>query len=301
MTSNQSHQTLISGSISIDKIINKYGTYENVLGGSAAYALLSTPKKKCQLVGVVGSDFPDQYLSLFDTHSITLDDLIVADGKTFTWGGEYTPDFSSRETLYVDPGIAESCLPVLSNESKQCEYLLLGNTSPNVQLTILDQIESKPFIILDTFKLYIDIALADLKKTMQRSDLLCINYNEALYLSKLSNPSLDDIAKCILDMGVKSLIIKKGEEGASFFNNQDTFSIGAYYVNQVMDTTGAGDSFAGGLISSLMNGSDIKEAMVEGSVMASFCIENIAHRGLISFSEEEYTLRKKWLQSSLTT
>ena len=168
-------------------------------------------------------------------------------------------------------------------------------------MSILDQIESKPFIVLDTFKLYIDIALEDLKKTMQRSDLLCINYNEALYLSKLSNPSLDDIAKCILDMGVKSLIIKRGEEGASFFDNQNNFSIAAYYVNQVMDTTGAGDSFAGGLISSLMNGADIKEAMVEGSVMASFCIENIAHRGLISFSEEEYTLRKKWLQSSLTT
>ncbi|MEE3139478.1 MAG: PfkB family carbohydrate kinase [Candidatus Neomarinimicrobiota bacterium] len=301
MTSNQSHRTLIAGSISIDKIINKYGTYDNVLGGSAAYALLATPKKGCQLVGVVGSDFPDQYLNLLDNHSITLDDLMIPDGKTFTWGGEYAPDFSSRETLYVNPGIAERCLPVLSGKSKQCEYLLLGNTSPKVQLAILDQIETKPFIILDTFKLYIDTTLEDLKKTMHRSDLLCINYNEALYLSKLSNPSIDDIAKCILDMGVKSLIIKKGEEGASFFNNQDNFSIAAYYVDQVMDTTGAGDSFVGGLISSLMNGADIKEAMVEGSVMASFCIENIAHKGLISFPEEEYTLRKKWLQSSLTT
>ena len=301
MTSNQSHRTLIAGSISIDKIINKYGTYDNVLGGSAAYALLATPKKRCQLVGVVGSDFPDQYLNLLDNHSITLDDLMIPDGKTFTWGGEYAPDFSSRETLYVNPGIAESCLPVLSGKSKQCEYLLLGNTSPKVQLAILDQIETKPFIILDTFKLYIDTTLEDLKKTMHRSDLLCINYNEALYLSKLSNPSIDDIAKCILDMGVKSLIIKKGEEGASFFNNQDNFSIAAYYVDQVMDTTGAGDSFVGGLISSLMNGANIKEAMVEGSVMASFCIENIAHKGLISFPEEEYTLRKKWLQSSLTT
>ena len=112
MTSNQSHRTLIAGSISIDKIINKYGTYDNVLGGSAAYALLATPKKGCQLVGVVGSDFPDQYLNLLDNHSITLDDLMIPDGKTFTWGGEYAPDFSSRETLYVNPGIAESCLPV---------------------------------------------------------------------------------------------------------------------------------------------------------------------------------------------
>ena len=297
----KSYNTLISGSISIDKIINKYGTYTNVLGGSAAYALCSTPEKTCQLIGVVGNDFPEEHLNLVNRYSMTLSDLKIADGKTFTWGGEYTSDFSSRTTLYVDPGIAESCLPVLSQESKECDYVLLGNTSPIVQLSILDQIESAPFIMMDTFKLYIDIALNDLKKTMCKSDLLCINYNEALHLSQLSNPSLEDMAKSILDMGVKTLIIKKGENGASFFDGKNNFSIGAYYVNQVKDTTGAGDCFAGGLIHSLSKGSDIIDAVIDGSVMASFCIEDIGHKGLLSFSKQEYESRKKWLKNSLTS
>ena len=155
--------------------------------------------------------------------------------------------------------------------------------------------------MMDTFKLYIDIALKDLKATMCKSDLLCINYNEALHLSKLSDPSLADMAKCILDMGVKSLIIKKGEDGASFFDGRNNFSIGAYYVDKVKDTTGAGDCFAGGLIHSLSQGSDIMDAVVDGSVMASFCIEDIGHQGLLSFSQEEYLSRKKWLKNSLTS
>ena len=132
----KSHNTLISGSISIDKIINKYGTYTNVLGGSASYALCSTPEKTCQLIGVVGNDFPEEYINLANQYSISLSDLRIAEGKTFTWGGEYKSDFSSRTTLYVDPGIAESCLPVLSDQSKQCNYILLGNTAPTVQLSI---------------------------------------------------------------------------------------------------------------------------------------------------------------------
>lgn len=297
----KSHNTLISGSISIDKIINKYGTYTNVLGGSASYALCSTPEKTCQLIGVVGNDFPEEYINLANQYSISLSDLRIAEGKTFTWGGEYKSDFSSRTTLYVDPGIAESCLPVLSDQSKQCNYILLGNTAPTVQLSILDQIESKPFVMMDTFKLYIDIALEDLKTTIRKSDLLCINYNEALHLSKLSNPSLDDMAKCILDIGVKSLIIKRGEDGASFFDGKNNFSISAYYVDEVKDTTGAGDCFAGGLIHSLAQGANIMDAVVDGSVMASFCIEDIGHRKLLSFSKEEYLSRKKWLKNSLTS
>ena len=136
---------------------------------------------------------------------------------------------------------------------------------------------------------------------MRKSDLLCINYNEALHLSQLSQPSLDDMAKCILDMGVKSLIIKKGEDGASFFDGNNNFSIGAYYVDEVKDTTGAGDCFAGGLIHSLSKGSDMMDAVVDGSAMASFCIEDIGHKGLLSFSEEQYLLRKKWLKNSLTS
>jgi len=300
MTSNHSHQALVFGSISIDKIINRYGTYNNVLGGSAAYALLATPPKTCQLIGVVGDDFPNKYFDLLGGHSNSLDDLTIETGNTFIWGGEYQPDFSSRKTLYVDPGISEKYTPILSSQSKDCDYLLLGNTLPRLQLMILDQIDSNPFVILDTFKLYIDIANEDLKKTISKSDLLCINYNEALALCNLSKPTLQDMAHCILDMGTKSVIIKQGENGASFFDNNTHFSIGAYPVETVMDTTGAGDAFAGGLLSAKMLGKDIEQSMICGATTASFCIEDISYTGLSSISDSKYQLRKEWIKSTLT-
>tara|TARA_X000000368_G_scaffold151690_1_gene119564 strand:+ start:3864 stop:4769 length:906 start_codon:yes stop_codon:yes gene_type:complete len=300
MTSNQSHKALVFGSISIDKIINRYGTYENILGGSASYALLATPKNTCQLIGVVGDDFPKEHFDFLGNHSNNLDDLTIEKGKTFTWGGEYQFDFSSRKTLYVDPGISEKYKPVLSSNSRNCDYLLLGNTLPRLQLMLLEQIESDPFVILDTFKLYIDIANKDLKKAISKSDLLCINYNEALALSDLHNPTIKDMADCILQMGTKSLIIKNGEQGASFFNYEKYFSIGAYPVKRVIDTTGAGDSFVGGFLSAKMKGKNIKESMICGATMASFCIEGISCRGLLSISEDEYQTRKEWIKLSLT-
>ena len=300
MTSNQSHQALVFGSISIDKIINRYGTYDNVLGGSASYALLATKSKECQLVGMVGSDFPKNHFNLLGNHSINLDDLKIEEGKTFCWGGEYTHDFSSRETLYVDPGVSEKYQPILSESSKQCEYLLLGNTHPKLQLAVLEQIESNPFIILDTFKLYMDIANSDLKKIISKSNLLCINYNEAVHLSGLKNHNLNEIADYLLSLGSDSLIIKQGEDGATFFDKNTTFSIKAYPVSKVMDTTGAGDAFAGGILSSKIAGKNMEESMVAGATMASFCIENIAHEGIVKVSDPEYKLRKEWIQSSLT-
>ena len=300
MTSNQSHQALVFGSISIDKIINRYGTYDNVLGGSASYALLATKSKECQLVGMVGSDFPKNHFNLLGNHSIDLKDLKIEEGKTFCWGGEYTHDFSSRETLYVDPGVSEKYQPILSESSKQCEYLLLGNTHPKLQLAVLEQIESNPFIILDTFKLYMDIANSDLKKIISKSNLLCINYNEAVHLSGLKNHNLNEIADYILSLGSDSLIIKQGEDGATFFDKDTSFSIKAYPVSKVMDTTGAGDAFAGGILSSKIAGKNIEESMIAGAAMASFCIESIAHEGIVKVSDSEYKLRKEWIQSSLT-
>ena len=300
MTSNQSHQALVFGSISIDKIINRYGTYDNVLGGSASYALLATKSKECQLVGMVGSDFPKNHFNLLGNHSIDLEDLKIEEGKTFCWGGEYAHDFSSRETLYVDPGVSEKYQPILSESSKQCEYLLLGNTHPKLQLAVLEQIESNPFIILDTFKLYMDIANSDLKKIISKSNLLCINYNEAVHLSGLKNHNLNEIADYILSLGSDSLIIKQGEDGATFFDKNTSFSIKAYPVSKVMDTTGAGDAFAGGILSSKIAGKNIEESMIAGAAMASFCIESIAHEGIVKVSDSEYKLRKEWIQSSLT-
>ena len=202
--------------------------------------------------------------------------------------------------MYVDPGVSEKYQPILSESSKQCQYLLLGNTHPKLQLEVLNQIESNPFIILDTFKLYMDIANSDLKKIISKSNLLCINYNEAVHLSGLKNHNLNEIAENILSLGSDSLIIKQGEDGATFFDGNTSFSIKAYPVSKVMDTTGAGDVFAGGILSSKMAGKNMKESMIAGATMASFCIESIAHEGIVKVSDSEYKLRKEWIQSSLT-
>jgi sugar/nucleoside kinase (ribokinase family) len=145
-----------------------------------------------------------------------------------------------------------------------------------------------------------DIANSDLKKIISKSNLLCINYNEAVHLSGLKNHNLNEIADYILSLGSDSLIIKQGEDGATFFDKDTSFSIKAYPVSKVMDTTGAGDAFAGGILSSKIAGKNIEESMIAGAAMASFCIESIAHEGIVKVSDSEYKLRKEWIQSSLT-
>ena len=248
MTSNQSHKAIVFGSISIDKIVNKYGTFSNVLGGSAAYALLANKKNTCELVGVVGNDFQQKHFNLLSEHSISTNSLTKLDGNTFCWGGEYKDNFSSRETLYVDAGVSESYLPDLSEDSKNCPYLLLGNTAPRLQTELLNQMQNNPFTLLDTFKLYIDIANKELKELLKRVDLFCINFNEARAISGMDGAVLSRMAKFILDLGPKSLIIKDGKNGSHFFDSQDHFSIKAFPIDKVIDTTGAGDAYIGGVL-----------------------------------------------------
>ena len=256
MTSNQSHKAVVFGSISIDKIVNKHGTFSNILGGSAAYALLANKKNTCELVGVVGNDFQENHFNLLSEHSITTSSLTQLDGNTFCWGGEYKDDFSSRETLYVDPGVSESYIPDLSQHSKNCPFLLLGNTAPHLQMQLLDQMQSNPFILLDTFKLYIDIANKELKALVERADLFCINFNEARALSGMNGSDLKEMSKAILDLGPKSLIIKDGKNGSHFFDTNNNFSIKALPVDKVIDTTGAGDAYIGGVLMGKMNGKE---------------------------------------------
>jgi len=301
MTSNQSHKAVVFGSISIDKIVNKYGAFSNVLGGSAAYALLANKKNTCELVGVVGNDFQNNHFNLLSEHSISTNSLTKLDGNTFCWGGEYLDDFSSRETLYVDPGVSESYLPNLSEDSKNCPYLLLGNTAPHLQTELLNQMQNNPFILLDTFKLYIDIANKKLKALVKRVDLFCINFNEARALTGMNGSNLGDMAQSILDLGPKSLIIKDGKNGSYFFDSQNNFSIKAFPVKNVIDTTGAGDAFIGGILMGKMNKMNIFESMKIGAVTASFCIEGVGVDGLCSMEELEFKKRLNWMHQNHTS
>ena len=301
MSSNQSHKSIVFGSISIDKIVNRHGSYSDVLGGSAAYALLANKQNTCELVGVVGDDFQDYHFDLLSNHSISTNSLTKLNGNTFCWGGEYQHDFSSRKTLYVDPGVSETYLPDLSENSKNCPFLLLGNTAPHLQTALLNQMDNKPFILLDTFKLYIDIANKELKDLIKRVDLFCINFNEAIALSGQSGSDISEMSKAILDLGPKSLIIKDGKKGSYFFDSNNQFSIKAYPVKEVIDTTGAGDAYIGGLLMGKMNGMSILDSMKIGAVTASFCIEGIGVDGLLKITSDEFDKRLDWMHSNHTS
>lgn len=301
MSSNQSHKSIVFGSISIDKIVNKHGSYSDVLGGSAAYALLANKQNTCELVGVVGDDFQDYHFDLLSNHSISTNSLTKLNGNTFCWGGEYQRDFSSRKTLYVDPGVSETYLPELSENSKNCPFLLLGNTAPHLQTALLNQMDNKPYILLDTFKLYIDIANKELKDLIKRVDLFCINFNEAIALSGQSGSDINKMSKAILDLGPKSLIIKDGEKGSYFFDSNNQFSIKAYPVKEVIDTTGAGDAYIGGILMGKMNGMSILDSMKIGAVTASFCIEGIGANGLLKITTDEFDKRLDWMHSNHTS
>ena len=301
MSSNQSHKSIVFGSISIDKIVNRHGSYSDVLGGSAAYALLANKQNTCELVGVVGDDFQDYHFDLLSNHSISTNSLTKLNGNTFCWGGEYQHDFSSRKTLYVDPGVSETYLPDLSENSKNCPFLLLGNTAPHLQTALLNQMDNKPFILLDTFKLYIDIANKELKHLIKRVDLFCINFNEAIALSGQNGSDISEMSKAILDLGPKSLIIKDGKKGSYFFDSNNQFSIKAYPVKEVIDTTGAGDAYIGGILMGKMNGMSILDSMKIGAVTASFCIEGIGANGLLKITTDEFDKRLDWMHSNHTS
>ena len=301
MSSNQSHKSIVFGSISIDKIVNRHGSYSDVLGGSAAYALLANKQNTCELVGVVGDDFQDYHFDLLSDHSISTNSLTKLNGNTFCWGGEYQHDFSSRKTLYVDPGVSETYLPDLSENSKNCPFLLLGNTAPHLQTALLNQMDNKPYILLDTFKLYIDIANKELKHLIKRVDLFCINFNEAIALSGQNGSDINEMSKAILDLGPKSLIIKDGKKGSYFFDSNNQFSIKAYPVKEVIDTTGAGDAYIGGILMGKMNGMSILDSMKIGAVTASFCIEGIGANGLLKITPDEFDKRLDWMHSNHTS
>ena len=302
MSSNQSHKAVVFGSISVDKIINKHGTFSDVLGGSAAYALLANKVKTCDLVGVVGNDFSNEHFQLLSKYSATTNNLTRGNGKTFCWAGQYVDDFSSRKTLYVEPGVSDTYLPHLSNDSKECSYLMLGNTAPHLQKKILSQIKGQPYTLLDTFKLYIDTANEELKSLLKDIDVFCINFNEAKALSEQDGSNLFQMAQTILNFGPKSLIIKNGEHGSCYFDrNNKKFKIKAFPVKKVIDTTGAGDAYLGGILMAKMQGMHIYDSMKVGAIMASFCIEGVGVEGLLKFSNDEFQKRLDWINRSHTS
>ncbi len=285
---------LTVGTVAFDAIETPFGKTDKIIGGAATYISLAASyfHKPINMVSVIGDDFPEDALETLRNHGSNTDGIKVKEGeKTFFWSGKYHNDMNTRDTLATELNVLADFNPVILDNYKDCEFLMLGNLTPSVQMAVIDQLENRPkLVVLDTMNFWMDIALDELKSVLKKIDVLTINDEEARQLS--GEYSLVKAAQSILQMGPEHLVIKKGEHGALLFNKESVFFAPALPLEDVFDPTGAGDSFAGGFIGYLANTRDIsfdnmKRAIIFGSAMASFCVEKFGTERLIGLSQEE--------------
>src|SRR3954451_3085913 len=268
---------LIVGSTALDSIKTPKAENPRLLGGSASHsAIAASFFGPVRLVGVVGDDFPRRYLQLYKRHRIDLQGLQVLPGKTFHWSGEYELNMNNRRTLLTELGVFETFSPTLAKAHQASPFVLLANIAPSLQLHVLNQMRRPEFVIADTMDLWLNIALADLLKLLKRLDAFVLNDSEAHMLTKEDN--MFSAIKKIHRLGPKYVIIKKGSHGSILSSPRGFFICPAYPLHCVVDPTGAGDSFVGGMIGYLATAKgsiadNIRRAMVYGSVTASFCCE----------------------------
>jgi len=291
---------LIVGTVAFDAIETPFGKTDKIVGGAATYISLSSSffTKNLNLVSVVGEDFPESAIKMLQNHNVDIQGLQIKKGeKTFFWSGKYHNDMNTRDTLETQLNVLETFNPIVPEQHKECDFLMLGNLVPSVQKKVLDQMKKRPkLVVLDTMNFWMDNFLGDLLESLKEVDVLTINDEEARQLS--GEYSLVKAAKKILSMGPKYLIIKKGEHGALLFNNKEVFFAPALPLEDVFDPTGAGDSFAGGFIGYLEKTNDIsfenmKRAVIHGSAMASFCVEKFGTQKLEELSNEDVETRLK--------
>lgn len=289
---------LVIGSVAFDAIETPFGKTDKIIGGAATYVALSASyfKKPINLVAVVGGDFPKSDIHLLEQHGIDTKGLQIKENeKSFFWAGKYHNDMNSRDTLVTELNVLADFDPIIPESYQDCKYLMLGNLAPKVQSTVINRMKKRPkLIVMDTMNFWMDIAHEDLLETISMVDVLTINDEEARQLSK--EYSLVKAAKKILQMGPKYLIIKKGEHGAFLFNKEQVFFAPALPLEDVFDPTGAGDTFAGGFIGYIAKHDDIsfetmKNAIIYGSAMASFCVEKFGTERIINLSKTQIDQR----------
>ncbi|MEL0173115.1 MAG: PfkB family carbohydrate kinase [bacterium] len=280
------HESLILGSVALDTIETKYGKAENLLGGSATYATIAAGLYGDAIpVGIVGDDFPKDGLDIFEKFSKNLKDLDQQPGGTFKWGGKYHENGDDRDTLFTDLGVFENFNPSIHTSNKNASWLFLANIHPSLQLSVLKQCTNAPLVVTDTMNLWIDSTPEELKKIISKTNILLINESELHLLTKEQN--VDKSIKEVLSMGPEKVIVKFGSKGAKCFSENENIAVGVYPVKKVIDPTGAGDVFGGGFISGLVDGLSIKEAMLRGSALASFCIEDFGVKKLLNVNVNE--------------
>ena len=282
------------GTVAFDAIQTPFASSGKIVGGAASYIGLSASQftKEQHIISVIGDDFPQSFITELESRGVNTEGLECRTGeKSFFWEGKYHMDMNSRDTLTTDLNVLADFKPVVPESAKQSDYVMLGNLDPNVQASVLDQMAKRPkLVVLDTMNFWMDIALEPLKVVLQRIDVLTINDEEARQLS--GEHSLVKAAQNILTMGPSTLVIKKGEHGALLFNQDEVFFAPALPLEEVLDPTGAGDSFAGGFIGYLAHTDDtsfanMKRAVVLGSALASFTCEQFGTERLLSLTQGE--------------
>ncbi|HCA82920.1 MAG TPA: sugar kinase [Flavobacteriales bacterium] len=289
---------LTVGTVAFDTIETPYGKAEMVIGGACTYISWSASyfTNHIHLVSIVGDDFPDHELQKLKNRGVSMDGLkIVEGGKSFFWAGRYHNKMNNRDTLITDLNVLAEFDPKLPDGAKSSKYVMLGNLTPAIQKSVLDQLDgSQKLIALDTMNFWMDIALDSLKEVMKKVDVITINDEEARQLS--GEYSLVKAARKILTMGPKYVVIKKGEHGALLFDKEHMFFAPALPLEEVMDPTGAGDTFAGGFIGFIAHTKDIsfenmKRAIIIGSSLASFTVEKFGTERILDLKESEIDAR----------
>ena len=288
----------VVGTMAFDDIETPFGKSDKIVGGSASYIAWAASNfvQPVNQVSVIGGDFPQAELDALTKRGVALEGVQVKkDEKSFYWAGKYHLDMNSRDTLVTELNVLADFEPVIPASYQGSEFLILGNLSPQVQMSVINQLSPRPkLIVMDTMNFWMDIALDDLLKTIKMVDVLVVNDSEARQLT--GEFSLVKAAKKILTMGPRYLVIKKGEHGALLFHENHVFFAPALPLEDVFDPTGAGDTFAGGFIGHLAKTKDIsfenmKTAIIVGSAMASFCVEKFGATRLREISKEDISAR----------
>ncbi|KRD11248.1 sugar kinase [Flavobacterium sp. Root901] len=298
------NKLLIVGTVAFDAIETPFGKTDKILGGAATYIGLSASFFKLQsaIVSVVGDDFPQEHLDLLTSRNIDISGIeIVKGGKTFFWSGLYHNDLNSRDTLVTELNVLADFQPKVPQNYKDADVVMLGNLHPLVQSSVLDQMEKKPkLVVLDTMNFWMDCALPELLDVIKRVDVITINDEEARQLS--GEYSLVKAAAKIQELGPKYVVIKKGEHGALLFHNREVFFAPALPLEDVFDPTGAGDTFAGGFSGFIAQSENIsfgnmKNAIIYGSNLASFCVEKFGTERMETLTKAEVAIRLQQFKS----
>ena len=301
------NKILITGTVAFDDIETPFGSSGKVIGGAGTYIALASSlfTKNLAIVSIIGEDFPEKEIKFLNSRGVDTKMIeIIKGGKTFYWKGKYHENMIGRDTLSTELNVLEKFDPIINSEFSSSEIILLGNLHPFVQNTVINQCSNpNRFIILDTMNFWMDNALNELKDVVEKVDLIIINDEEAQQLTNESN--IFNAGNKILKMGPKKVIIKKGEHGSIYLDSFHKYILPAFPVDSLVDPTGAGDSYAGGIAGFLstkheIGFNEIKEAMIFGTLTASFCVENFGVEGLRNVDYEKLVSRLKIFKSYIT-